>query len=467
MPEHSNDRLESFFKKVSGRPDISFNEADWKKLEAKLDANATRSSVARRNRNRIAGSTVVGILLIGGLYWLSQSETELAHTVTAENIDTPTANSVTEIPKVTPSPSQIDMATERKDSETTDVSSKVSEMPQKRNVDHKVRETGASSNISGVTNHRANEQEEIVAQSSALEKSDHTNDATQINIDEQTPGAPGSITPIVIGGASAPTIATQIDKSNDIIDTKISPAIADKTKQKAGLADSVVREKNDVKVKDAYGSGLTEHPSPRLSLLLSIAPDFSTVAFDYYTDPGRAIGLTLHYHVKRSWSFSTGAVLSHKKYVGDGEDYKPPVGYWKNHTNGIIPETIDGACNVLEIPLMVQYAILNKGKNRVLVGAGASSYIMLDESYAYNFEYPNPSAKQGWSTQNESALFFNVINVTAGFEHRISPGFMIGIEPYLKIPLEGIGWSDMKLYSAGASVTVRYIILNQKNPSAF
>lgn len=462
MPEHSNDRLESFFKKVSGRPDILFNEADWKKLEAKLDAKETRSSVARRNRNRIAGSTVVGILLIGGLYWLSQSETELAHTVTAENIDTRTANSVTEAPKVTPSPSQIDMATERKDNETTGVPSNVYDVPQKRSADQNVRETSATSN-SGAAYHVSKRQGEIVAQSSVMEKSDHTSDATQINIDEQTP----PINRIAIGGASAPVIAEQIEESNDIIDTKISPAIADKTKQKADLADSVVREKNDVKVKDAYGSGLTEHPSPRLSLLLSIAPDFSTVAFDYYTDPGRSIGLTLHYHVKRSWSFSTGAVLSRKKYVGDGEDYKPPGGYWKNNTNGIIPETIDGACNVLEIPLMVQYAILNKGKNRVLVGAGASSYIMLDESYKYNFEYPNPGAKRGWSTQNESALFFNVINVTAGFEHRISPGFMIGIEPYLKIPLEGIGWSDMKLYSAGASVTVRYTILNQKNPSAF
>ena len=461
MPEHSNDRLESFFKKVSGRPDISFNEADWKKLEAKLDANATRSSVARRNRNRIAGSTLVGILLIGGLYWLSQSETELTKKVTAESIETPTAK---EAQKDTPSAPQIDMAAERKDNETIGVPSKVSEVPQERSADNKIEETSVSSN-SGATYESTKKQEGRIEQSSVMEKSDNTSDATQI--DEQTTVAPAPITPIAVGGASAPIIATQIEEINDIVDTKISPAIADKTKQKAGLADSVVREKNDVKVKDAYGSGLTEHPSPRLSLLLSIAPDFSTVAFDYYTDPGRSIGLTLHYHVKRSWSFSTGAVLSYKKYVGDGEDYKPPRGYWKNHTNGIIPETIDGACNVLEIPLMVQYAILNKGKNRVLVGAGASSYIMLDEAYAYNFEYPNPGAKQGWSTQNESALFFNVINVTAGFEHRISPGFMIGIEPYLKIPLEGIGWSDMKLYSAGASVTVRYIILNRKNPLAF
>jgi hypothetical protein len=42
---------------------------------------------------------------------------------------------------------------------------------------------------------------------------------------------------------------------------------------------------------------------------------------------------------------------------------------------------------------------------------------------------------------------------------------MMGIEPYLKIPLEGVGWSDLKLYSVGASLTLRYIILNQKKSS--
>jgi hypothetical protein len=152
--------------------------------------------------------------------------------------------------------------------------------------------------------------------------------------------------------------------------------------------------------------------------------------------------------------------------VGDGEDYTPPGGYWKTSTNGIVPETIDGSCNVLEIPIMVQYTIANKGKNRFLVGAGVSSYIMLHESYKYNFEQPNPGAKSGWSSRESTSQLFNVINVTAGFEHRILPGFMVGIEPYLRIPLEGIGWSDLKLYSAGASLTMRYIILNQKNSSA-
>ena len=464
MPEHGNDRLERFFKKVSGRPDISFNEADWKKLEERLEAKETRSSVTRRNRNRIAGATVLGIFLMGGLYWISLTDTEFNRAVTSDNNNASTTKSTKEDANVTPPSSQIDMPLEKKSNERSVVRSNVSNLS-KQDAHEKVQEQSASLSNNLTMDNSQYIEGKTNEQVPAMEESKGTNGATQINIDEEPDLRP---TPIIIGASAPFIIATQGNERNNIDDTKISPAIADKIKQKANMADSVVREKNDVKVKDAYGSGLTEHPaSPRLSLLLSIAPDFSTVAFDYYTDPGRALGLTLNYHVKRSWSFSAGAVLSRKKYTGDGEDYQPPSGYWKYYTNGIVPGTINGTCNVLEIPVMVQYAIINKGKNRVLVGAGTSSYIMLDESYTYNFEQPNPGAKQGWSSDNESALFFNVINVTAGFEHRISPGFMIGIEPYLKIPLEGIGWSNMKLYSAGASLTVRYILLNQKNPSAF
>ena len=457
MPERSNDRLESFFKKVSGRPDISFNEDDWKKLEARLDEKETRSSISRRNRNRIGGATVVILLLIGGLFWLSQPEVAVTGDATSENnIETPSINSAAADIKATPPITQTDVA-ESNDNKTASQVSRLSDLPEQKAYKES-EEASVASTKSVVVNNGILREDKVIAQSSISGKPGPNNEATQTSIDEPGEGRGIDVfVPVVI--------APQVDDKNDMNEIKISPAIADKTKQKANMADSVVKEKNDVNVKDAYGSGLTEHPaSPRLSLLLSIAPDFSTVAFDYYTDPGQAIGLMLHYHVKRSWSFATGAVLSRKKYVGDGEDYTPPKSYWQINTNGIIPETIDGKCSVLEIPLMIQYAIINKGKNKFLVGAGTSSYIMLDESYKYNFEYPNPGAKQGWSSKGRSTLFFNVINVTAGFERRIFPGFTMGIEPYLKIPLEGIGWSDLKLYSAGASLTMRYIIINQKNP---
>jgi hypothetical protein len=149
-------------------------------------------------------------------------------------------------------------------------------------------------------------------------------------------------------------------------------------------------------------------------------------------------------------------VLSNKKYVGYGNEYKPPVGYWKRNTNGIIPEEVQGTCQVLEIPLSVQYKIAKFSRSRVFITAGASSYLMLGESYHYIFESPNPGAKEGWNSSGTSSFLFSIANASVSYERDISSHLAVGLEPYIKIPMSGIGWSNLKLFSVGASITLRY-----------
>ena len=170
----------------------------------------------------------------------------------------------------------------------------------------------------------------------------------------------------------------------------------------------------------------------------------------------------VHYHFLDRLSVSVGVVKNYKKYSGAGEDYQPPKGYWKYYTNGVIPESIDGSCSVLEFPMMVQDTVLDRGRNRWVLGAGTSSYLMQSESYRYHFDQPNPGAKEGWDSRNSSRFLFNMLNVTIGYERQVMPGLMVGIEPYVKLPLERIGWSSLKLYSTGASVTLRYSIIGRK-----
>src|SRR5690606_40102139 len=65
------------------------------------------------------------------------------------------------------------------------------------------------------------------------------------------------------------------------------------------------------------------------------------------------------------WSISVGAIKNYKQYTGSGEDYKPPKNYWKYYTNGLIPEKIDGSCDVLEFPIMIQYSPIVTQKSRL------------------------------------------------------------------------------------------------------
>jgi hypothetical protein len=203
--------------------------------------------------------------------------------------------------------------------------------------------------------------------------------------------------------------------------------------------------------------------APRLSLLLSFAPDFSGTSIGEYSEPGKAFGASMAYHFGNRWRLSFGAIKNYKEYTGSGEYYKPPKGYWKRNTNGIVPSTIDGSCSLVEFPVMIQYSMIDNGKNKWVVGAGASSYLMQTESYRYNFEQPNPGANEGWASNETSHFMFNMINFTVGYEHEILPGVVLGIEPYVKIPIEEIGWSRLKLFSTGASITMRYTLLRRAN----
>jgi hypothetical protein len=200
----------------------------------------------------------------------------------------------------------------------------------------------------------------------------------------------------------------------------------------------------------------------RLSISLAVAPDFSMIGLDRYTTPGESAGLVLQYHFSKKVSLGAGVLRSTKKYWGYGSEYNCPPGYWKNATNGIIPETIDGVCTVLEFPLMVRYNLAGSGKYTVFVSAGASSYVLLDESYRYTFESTNPGAKEGWSSSRNEKYFLNMGQISAGYERFIRPNFAVGIEPYFKIPFTGMGWTDISLYSTGAYVTLRYRFLKTR-----
>ena len=98
----------------------------------------------------------------------------------------------------------------------------------------------------------------------------------------------------------------------------------------------------------------------------------------------------------------------------------------------------------------------------MFITAGISSYLMLQESYHFTFENPNPGSNEGWTSGGTSRFLFSIANVSAAYEHDILRTMAIGIEPYVKIPVTGIGWSGLNLFSAGAAFTLRYSFQKQK-----
>jgi hypothetical protein len=90
-----------------------------------------------------------------------------------------------------------------------------------------------------------------------------------------------------------------------------------------------------------------------------------------------------------------------------------------------------------------------------------TTYLITHEKYDYCFNNPNPGAASSWSTDKSTTYPFNVGYFAIGYEHRVTNHFAVGIEPFMKVPFKGMGWSNVSIYSTGAYLTARYRFLKK------
>lgn len=190
---------------------------------------------------------------------------------------------------------------------------------------------------------------------------------------------------------------------------------------------------------------------------LSGAPDFNSVGIQSDKEASWQLGGQLVATYKERISLTTGVLYNKKRYTTQGEDYYPPVGYWKGYTNGVIPDEVYGYCVVLDIPINLSYNWNPHKRLQFLSTIGVSNYFILGEDYHYRFFNGNPGAAEGWDTEEMTRQMFGVGNLSVGILWYVKPKIGIKVEPYLKVPLKEIGWGRVDLYSTGTLLSIHYI----------
>jgi len=190
------------------------------------------------------------------------------------------------------------------------------------------------------------------------------------------------------------------------------------------------------------------------SAALVFAPDFSSINMKEYTSPGQTAGVVAYCPLSRKFAVGAGLMQSKKVYTGSGADYHVPTGYWDRYTSGVVPENINGSCTIVEMSLQMRYQITLHRSN-VHAMAGVSSYYMFNESYQYSFT-TQPYGPSGFNSEKNSMYLFKIASVSVGYERYLSSNLLVGIEPYVKLPMVEMGWSNVRLFSAGMFMTLRY-----------
>lgn len=186
----------------------------------------------------------------------------------------------------------------------------------------------------------------------------------------------------------------------------------------------------------------------RFSLSMHLAPEFSSISgpVSGLTEPGYRAGITISYHVTEQLSISTGIIQNISRYTGSQQTYQ--------FNNSIInADEMSGTCRILDIPLRFVYDFTNSG---FFASAGISSYIMLNEAYKFDYTEYNQIYTYEWEDRTGSRHWMSNATISAGYELPVHTNWDLRLEPFISVPLREVGRANVRLYSVGSYVSLRY-----------
>ncbi|SEI78566.1 hypothetical protein SAMN05192553_101285 [Cyclobacterium xiamenense] len=190
-----------------------------------------------------------------------------------------------------------------------------------------------------------------------------------------------------------------------------------------------------------------------IALGFMVAPDISAIRFDHFASSGRSVGFSLDYFVGSSWSLSIGAIHGQKRYR-DGR------GYWRGYDTP--HQALIGDCWLIEVPLNIKYYPINGSKSRWFISSGLSSYFMLKEAYSLVYEnYSGDRYTEEMEILGSNQHLFGVWNMGLGYERKIGKNFAVQTEPYIRLPLAGIGEGNLNVKSVGIFFGIKYYPSNK------
>ncbi|AKD04148.1 outer membrane beta-barrel protein [Pontibacter korlensis] len=280
--------------------------------------------------------------------------------------------------------------------------------------------------------------------------------------------AVSSKTPEVIAKRGVPvkplvSVATEVKQRVPSMATNVGDTAGAGARLKAHLPDSVSQVALQKAAQPEAPDSSSQKPKVKeqaflknITLSLVLAPDFTTVRFREPDQISLNAGLLVSVPLSSRFSLVTGVIGANKVYYTEAKEYEPYPGYW---TGKSLPDEIEATCQVLDIPLNLQYLVWKHGKNKVYVQAGVSSYLMLHEKYTYTYEHAGQDTySKSWEISNRNRHWFGMQNLSVGYTRRLSPAFVVGAEPFVKIPLSSIGEGQVKLTSAGIFFTAGYTL---------
>lgn len=192
---------------------------------------------------------------------------------------------------------------------------------------------------------------------------------------------------------------------------------------------------------------------PGIYLGVVAGPLFDEVKKQGLKKTGFSVGIIAGYHFKSHLSVETGLLYAKKPYFSTGKYFSMDK-ISNSMPAGMQILSLEGNNYVWEIPLRAKYDFLRRKKSNFFSTAGITSYIMTHEKNNYLVSMNGAQQTMISSYKNKSRSLAATLDISVGYEHKIGKTNHFRIEPYIQIPLKGMGVGAMPMISSGLRIGV-------------
>lgn len=426
----SKDELDELFRKSASKLHPEFDPSAWRDMEKKLDAHQKKTSFWRR-----IGWLAAFLLLGSSLIWVSLI------LFPEEKVDI----SLHTLPSSTPLP----LPKAAKDNIRNDIKPKVKSKEDLAKIRAVIPDATHQSKAEQSLKLLSSKPKTRIAQVDI--KSNSNKNSLQANrynknfrADQKREKANGLLGKIPIEGK----LVKEAKRNHNKIDFPIAIIPVDSTRRpqelliKPGKPSGLEALLQD-STKKSIGKRIFN--ANRFAFGFLVAPDLSIVGF---TNPGGIstnTGIMISYYISNHWNLSTGIIRARKIYEAKPEDYNVN-GNW---------EGVSAVCKVLDVPINIGFKVLQKERASITINTGLSSYFMLSEKYDYVYG-PYQVGRKTYEVSNQNRHLFGIYNISGSYNRQLINSVALGIEPFVKVPLTGIGAGEVKLVSVGVFLSFTY-----------
>lgn len=178
---------------------------------------------------------------------------------------------------------------------------------------------------------------------------------------------------------------------------------------------------------------------------LLYATDKSSLKFEPNPGKGYSWAVVLGYKLNKTLSIETGFHIEKKEYFSAGESFV---------NKKILPATgtilwVESENKLIEIPITLKIDYLNTRKHNLFATVGFSSYLVNREFYEYEEEINGVLHDGSVLYTNRTSNLFATANLSLGYQFKFGNIGNIRIEPYVNLPLRGIGKGKEPVISRG------------------